>query len=133
MHPTLISLMNQYKLTTKDDSKIVADDLHNISYTQDLLQYLDMEVPKDIDLTSKDQRTELLLKWKERKGKDATYRRLLSALVEAKCLGEANNVCKLLQKSGPALKQQESGPALEQQTPWPQKIDPTSTHKLKRK
>ena len=98
--------MHRYQLTTEDCDKTVTDDhLHSISgfYTQDLrsvLQYLDMEVEKDIGFTDKEKKIEFLCKWKQTKGKDATYTRYISALVKAKCLGEANSVCKLLQQSG---------------------------------
>ena len=104
-------LMHQYELTTEDCNKTVTDDhLYSISdfYTQDLrsvLQYLDMEVAEDIDYTGKEKKIEFLFKWKELKGKDATYTRYISALVKAKCSGEANSVCKLLQQSGSVVEQ----------------------------
>ena len=102
-------LMNRYQLTTEDCNKTVTDDhLHSISdfYTRDLrsvLQYLDMEVEEDIDYTGKEKKIEFLFKWKQIKGKDATYTRYISALVKGKCLVEVNSVCKLLQQSGSVL------------------------------
>ena len=107
MDPTL---MHRYQLTSEDCGKTVTDDhLHSISdfYTQDLrsvLQYLDMEVEEDIDFTGKEKKIEFLYKWKQMKGKDATYTRYISALVKGKCLAEANSVCELLQ-SGSVVKQ----------------------------
>ena len=104
-------LMHRYELTTEDcDKTVTYDHLHSISgfNTQDLrsvLQYLDMKVEEDIDFTGKEKKIEFLFKWKQTKGKDATYTRYISALVKAKCLVEANSVCELLQSGSVVDKQ----------------------------
>ena len=57
---------------------------------------------EDIDRSALDEagkRLAFLKKWKQVKGMSATYRQLISALLEIDCRDDAECVCKLLQKS----------------------------------
>ena len=58
-------------------------------------------VMEDIDCgagSEEDKRHSFLLKWKQMKGSEATYRILIMALLEIGCRQDAENVCKLLKK-----------------------------------
>ena len=47
-------------------------------------------------------RRRFLFKWEEEKGSEATYEKLISALLEIKCKEDAEGVCRLLQNSSPS-------------------------------
>lgn len=46
-----------------------------------------------------EKRRTFLLKWKDMKGSAATYKQLISALLEIHCRDEAEGVCKLIQQT----------------------------------
>lgn len=97
-------LTEHYKLTGKVCKQEVSDrHLEEITCEQwrKLPPYLDLEATILNDLerdfrTEEERRVGLLKKWKGRKGFDATYIALISALLEIKCRNDAENICKLL-------------------------------------
>ena len=110
---TVNSLMEQYQLQDKDLLKLISDDhLQKISQShcmkwKFLPSYLKMEriVAEDIDRKYKDddeKRFAFFNQWKESRGSDANYRELISALLVINSRKDAEEICKLLQKSLPA-------------------------------
>ena len=107
---SLDQILNTYKLEEKDCDGAVSD-LHleviSRSYCtkwKSLPAHLEMEVivVDDIDRINGDKqekRHAFLKKWKGTKGSDATYRKLINALLTIECRKEAEGVCELLQKS----------------------------------
>ena len=94
-------------LTGKEYSLQVSDKhLKDISRSfcskwRDLPPYLGLErnVVNDVERdfkTEGERRSGFLSIWKERKGSGATYKALVGALLEIKCVNEAGGVCKLL-------------------------------------
>ena len=66
--------------------------------------YLELEtiVAEDIDKSpanEKSKRYDFLLKWKDMKGFSATYKQLITALLEIKCRQDAERLCEMLKKS----------------------------------
>lgn len=68
-----------------------------------LHSYLELEeiVVSDIDrdcrhVEEADKRNAFFREWKRRKGSEATYRKLVYALLKTECRKDAENVCKLL-------------------------------------
>ncbi len=66
-----------------------------------LCPYLDLEgiIVNDMELVSGsegEKRRAFFAAWRERKGSDATYRRLLYALLKTGCREDAEEICKLL-------------------------------------
>ena len=60
---------------------------------------VDRIVVSDVDLmraSEREKRHAFLVMWKEKKGSDATYKRLLYALLKTGCREDAEGVCKLL-------------------------------------
>lgn len=109
-------LLKAYCLTEENCNKEVSDRhleeisrLHSREW-KSLPSYLDIEsiVADDMDHgvgNQHEKRLNFFLQWKQMKGSDATYFRLISALLKIKCRKDAESVCKLLQVS---LKQKES-------------------------
>ena len=104
------SLMEHYKLLEKDCNTQISDShLQKISQScckkwRSLPSYLKMEdiVASDIDYESKgeeEKRHAFFKQWKQKRGSNATYIALISALLEISCRQDAEKVCELLQKS----------------------------------
>jgi len=73
---------------------------------------------KDIDrqyTEEEEKRRELLFKWREMYGHNATYEVLIEALLEIECLHDAEGICKLVQDSQTTILQEVQS-AKEQQT-----------------
>ena len=104
----LSTLMEKYGLTDEDCNKQVSDKhLEEFSRAhcrrwRQLPPHLDMDsiVEYDIDRKSGDEgskRYDFFKEWKERKGPEATYRMLATALLTVGCRRDAECLCKLLQ------------------------------------
>jgi len=102
-------MVKQSQLKEEDVNKQVSDvHIEKISYTcnipwKRLCPYLEMERNLVFDLTKftlteGGRRYSFFLKWKESKGSAATYKKLISALLEIKCVDDAECICKLLQR-----------------------------------
>ena len=101
-------LLAKYELKIKDVSKKISDiHLDKISHSccsqwRRLPAYFDMEriVKDDVNRLSAseedDKRTLFFSKWVDEQGSDATYEKLISALLEMGCKNDAEKVCKLL-------------------------------------
>jgi hypothetical protein len=111
--PTVPELMGRYGLSDKDcEKKISSPHLEHISRSccmewKSLPPHLKLEtiVAEDIDkksATEKAKRYDFLLKWKEMKGAQATYKQLLAALLEIKCTQDSEKVCEMLKQPRPA-------------------------------
>ena len=151
----LDSLLKQYKLKREDVSKKISDmHLDKISHSccsqwRRLPPYFDMEkiVKDDINRLSgneDEKRSSFFSKWVDEKGSDATYEKLISALLEVGCKNDAEKVCKLMQpvpSASPKLSQSpESLPELpelpqlipdrksEHEPDGPQILQPASDH-----
>jgi hypothetical protein len=65
---------------------------------------LETIVAEDVDkkpVTEKEKRYDFLLKWKEIKGAQATYKQLLGALLKIRCTQDSEKVCEMLKESQP--------------------------------
>ena len=104
------SLLSKYQLKEEHISKQVSDKLlDKISRTccqkwRSLHPWLDMKgiVGQDIDELSTDgegKRKAFLEKWKSVKGSEATYKKLVCALLEIECKDDAESVLKLIKES----------------------------------
>jgi hypothetical protein len=122
-HPNLSILMEHFRLSEHDCSLEVTDvHAEKISSSfcskwKSLPPYLEIEdiVAKDINrclVDESDKRHLFLKKWKEMKGSEATYRKLINALLEVKCRQDAERVCKLLQNksTSPSLQEEPRQP-----------------------
>ena len=62
-------------------------------------------VVQDIDrllgLSEEEKRLAFFKQWKREKGSEATYKKLIDALEEMDCREDVENVCRVLQSSGP--------------------------------
>lgn len=107
---TTSSLLELYQLKEKDCNQQISS-LHlneiSLNYCQKW-RFLPARLKlKDIvadDISrgpgnEEDKRYTFFLKWKQIKGSEATYKRLISALLEIKCKQDAEGVCRLLQQS----------------------------------
>ena len=103
--------MRRYQLRRADLTKQVSDaHLVEISLShcykwKFLPSFLGMEsiVAQDIDaerMPEEDKRRAFFLKWKNLKGSDANYERLIIALLKIKCIADAESVCQLMKESG---------------------------------
>lgn len=106
--------MEHYQLSEESCNRKVSNThLEKISESfcrkwRSLPSFLEMEtiVVNDIDHSSNDEggkRLAFFLKWKHMKGSTATYRKLLSALLEINCKEDAEGVCEMLQLSPPEV------------------------------
>lgn len=102
--------MRQFQVTVEDCSKQVSDShLEEISRSccekwRSLPSYLDLPklMSADIDrehIGEEERRNSFFSTWKLKKGSDATYRKLIYALVKIECRHDAEKVCKLLKES----------------------------------
>ncbi len=111
--------MKAYSLSDEDCSvEISKCHLQKISSSlckdwRSLPAHLEMEsiVASDIEreqVEECEKRHSFLSKWKSEKGSGATYKKLMAALLEIKCRGDAEKVCVMVQKLPQANDQQES-------------------------
>ena len=106
---SLASLVKQYNLGEDVKGKITDVHLEVISRSycgkwKRLPSHLNMEsvVVDDIDRLAIDEdekRLKFLSTWKTTKGSDATYKKLISALLKIKCVYDAEGVCEILQQN----------------------------------
>lgn len=106
MAHSVITLCNKYKITESECKEEVCDSLlEKISRSltgewRSLPCCLQMGSSLvDIDRnpgTEIEKRLSFLRLWHQRKGSDAIYKTLISALLEIECMLDAENVCKLL-------------------------------------
>ena len=104
---TFDDLVEQYKLAA-DDFKSQISDSHcdeiSCSNWRSLPSHLGLEeilvndLERDYNHES-ERRSSFFKKWKERQGSAATYKRLITALLDKDLRDNAESVCKLLQKS----------------------------------
>ena len=80
-------------------------------------------------MSDEDKRLAFFKEWKQRKGFNATYKALISALLEIECRQDAGSVCKILKKTTAAAPDQASYstnttsiPSSSVSTPFPQKL-----------
>ena len=110
MDVTVSSLMEHYCLLEEDCSKQISDShLQKISLScckkwRFLPACFKMEeiIAEDIDREPKgedEKRFSFFKQWQQERGSDATYKALISALLEISCRQDAEKVCELLQKS----------------------------------
>ena len=110
MSSELSSILSYFKLREEDCRKIVTSyhldviSLRYSEYWKFLISQLGLEdnVVGDIDckpIDEKEKRREFFREWKQRKGSEATYERLLLALLKCEQRQDAENVCKLLYES----------------------------------
>lgn len=103
----LESLLRKCKLKDQDlEKQITEKHRDKISRTcctkwKCLPPYLGIEpiVKHDIDCDSSEEvvkRSKFLSQWNEKKGSDATYKKLIHALIEIDCVADAERVCELL-------------------------------------
>ena len=113
------SLLNLYGLKDEDcNLEITKCHLQEISSSlledwRSLPAHLEMEeiVVRDIDrkpVDESEKRHSFLSKWKSEKGSGATYKKLMASLLAIKCRGDAEKVCKLVQKLEAHAKQDSS-------------------------
>lgn len=107
---TFLDLLKQYELSHRSTKKPVSDvhlELISRSYCEQwksLPPYLKLEstMAKDIDRSPKNEREkrhDFLFEWKETKGSAATYKQLITALLQIKRRQDAEKVCELLKES----------------------------------
>ncbi len=107
----VIFLVNYYGLAEEDCNQQISDKhLKDISQSccqqwRSLPSHLGLPdlMVKDIERTVADEeerRHTFFQKWKQRKGFDATYMRLIEALLRINCREDAEKVCKLLRLRG---------------------------------
>ncbi len=101
---TVNYLMERYSLTEDKCSQPISDyhlnKIHCSKWKQ-LPCYLGLDkiVAGDVSrdcATEEEKRFEFFSKWKETRGSDATYKSLISALLDCQCREDAESVCKLL-------------------------------------
>ena len=111
----LVPLIERYGLSEEmcrckiSDAHLGDISLSYCSRWRDLPSRLDIKkiVVDDLDknpiLVDEDmKRSSFFSKWKEAKGSGATYRALISALLQIKCVEDAEGVCELLKNSPPS-------------------------------
>ena len=110
---SVIDLIAHYELTEEDCKREVSDaDIVKIAssvhgkWKSQLPPLLGMETIIVTDIVSaqgyiaeEDRRLAFFKEWKQRKGFDATYKTLISALLEISCRQDAESVCKILKET----------------------------------
>lgn len=105
-----LELQSTHGLSERELDRQVSDkDLERISrscckHWKFLPAYLELEAILALDIDRKgvderEKRHEFLLKWREIKGSAATYKQLISALLEIKSVEDAERVCVLVKES----------------------------------
>ena len=116
MATSAVKLLEQYGLCEEEcNGKVTDEHLLTISRSyckkwRSLYPYLDM---KRIDVAiaehdgngEENERLKFLEIWKAVKGCDATYKKLIDALLKVECRNDAEGVCELLKTSPPPLAQ----------------------------
>ena len=115
---TVISLIKHYKLTEAACNREITEEFI-ASISQSFcdgwrklpgILHVRMNVVEEIE--NKHRNDEWLCKigffrhWKQSQGPDATYKMLIGALLKIDCMGDAHNVCKLLQELAPVCTEQ---------------------------
>ena len=101
-------MMKQYQLQWKDvNEKVTYEHVVEISHScckdwERLPPCLEMEriAASDINRSGgseEDKRRAFFFRWIDEKGSEATYERLIHALLEIKCRNDAEEICKLIQ------------------------------------
>ena len=128
MASSIESLIARYQLTEENVNREITD-IHigviSRSYCskwKSLPSYLGLGtiVAEDINRTEvneEDKRRTFLTTWKEKKGFEATYKTLISALLEIECKSEAQSVCDLLKHALSPDEQQQDGGQQHQEQP----------------
>ena len=103
----LSDLLEHYHLKEDDVNKeLEIQDIEAISYScKSKWKYLLIRLGlKEMDFadaenlkTDQEKRSQNLTNWKQKKGSDATFKRLIIAQLEIECRDDAENVCKILQ------------------------------------
>ena len=112
------AVMESFGLTEREWNKVVISehlDAISRSYCRKwkrLIPYLKMRDITEDDINDRpgspgEKRRIFLRKWKHMKGSEATYGRLVSALLKIECKEDAEGVCQLLQSPSPSLLQEE--------------------------
>ena len=117
MSTSIVPLLDQYNLTDEDVNKQVSD-IHMEVFSRFSCKewkslpahlWLPSNAAKDIDLmpvNEKEKRLTFLTSWKEKKGCEATYKNLISALLAVESKKEAESVCQYIMKGTEPLQQQ---------------------------
>ena len=131
--PSESTLLKHYNVPEEKCSQQISDShIEEISRCgckdwKSLSPHLEMEniVVEDIirnsRLSEREKRHEFFLQWKDIKGSEATYQRLISALLKIKRRNDAELVCKLLQDSCSQSKQKPD-PQPQSNTPQSHKV-----------
>lgn len=102
------SLLTKFELSEKDCGiKVSKKDLDRVANNcefpyERLAPYLDVKQVSDIEREGKSEpgrRTALLERWNQMKGSDATYRALITALLDIEHRNDAEKICKWLRTS----------------------------------
>ena len=119
MSSVVKSLMEKFGLREEDYCKEIAD-IHVVEFSRAhgkdwklLPAYFEMDriVVSDLEHKpgeEKEKRFSFLTEWKLQKGSDATYERLVYALLKIKCRLDAEAVCKMLKVSQESESQETS-------------------------
>ena len=120
MAHSLESLIVRYHLTEEDVSKQITDEhIEVISSSTSLCSQwkslpvhlgLATTIVGDIDstpVTETEKKRDFFTTWKKEQGSNATYRKLLGALLEVPCKQDAESVCQLLKSGNPVQAQQQ--------------------------
>lgn len=115
--PSVSNLLEHYNVPReKYDQQISDSHLEEISRCgckdwKSLSPHMKMEnivvedILRDSRLSEREKRHNFLIQWKDIKGSEATYQKLISALLKIKCRNDAEIVCKLLKESCSTSKQ----------------------------
>ena len=127
MARSLESFIVRYRLTEEDVNKQITDEHIGVisslsslcSQWKSLPVHLGLAttIVGDIDstpVTETEKKMDFFTTWKEEQGSNATYRKLIGALLEILCKRDAESVCQLLKSASPvqAQQQQESATSL---------------------
>ena len=120
MARSLESLIVRYRLTEEDVNKQITDEHIGVissssslcSQWKSLPTHLGLAntIVGDIDstpVTETEKKMDFFTTWKEEQGSNATYRKLIGALLEILCNRDAESVCQLLKSASPVQAQQQ--------------------------
>ena len=117
MAHSLESLIVRHHLTEEDVNKQITDEHIEVisslcSQWKSLPVHLGLAttIVGDIDstpVTKTEKKRDVFTTWKEEQGSNATYRKLLGALLEIPCKQDAESVCQFLKSANPVQAQQQ--------------------------
>ena len=118
MARSLESLIVRYHLTEEDVKKQITDEHIGVissssslcSQWKSLPVHLGLATVGAIDstpVTETEKKRDFFTTWKEEQGSNATYRKLIGALLEILCNRDAESVCQLLKSASPVQAQQQ--------------------------